>query len=98
MPAYNFLCKKCNNEFELFLRTNEKGKCVNCKSTRIERLFSKSVPISNDKSSSYKEGEAKEDAMESLNNDNNLRIGRKMYSDRKTGKFLGLGEPEVYTQ
>ena len=97
MPAFNFICKKCNNEFELFLKFTEKPKCPNCNSIRVEKMFSNpNCIVSNEKSSSYKQGEAKENALESLKDKgSSVVMKRNIYKDRKTGKDLGMGPPEI---
>ncbi len=43
MPFYTYVCKKCNNEFELlinFEQSNDKINCNNCKSEDVIKKFS----------------------------------------------------------
>jgi len=41
MPIYEFVCKKCGNEFEELVRSSDsKVKCPLCNSTRVEKCFS----------------------------------------------------------
>jgi putative FmdB family regulatory protein len=40
MPLYQFSCKKCNQIFEMFLRSSEANRkvpCPSCKSDDVER-------------------------------------------------------------
>jgi putative FmdB family regulatory protein len=42
MPNYDFICKKCNYEFEEYLSFDDdrsKLKCPKCKSKKVERNF-----------------------------------------------------------
>lgn len=41
MPLYGFHCERCDDDFELLLRHDEKGQCPHCKSKKIERLMSR---------------------------------------------------------
>lgn len=56
MPVYTYICKDCNEKFDLLIGvTSEKSelKCKRCNSKNIERLFSAfSVGGSRDKFSS----------------------------------------------
>jgi len=43
MPIYEFFCKECKNEFEVFVKSKEEVNnitCPKCKSKNIERLMS----------------------------------------------------------
>jgi putative FmdB family regulatory protein len=44
MPIYEFVCKKCGEEFEYTLsiseRKTKKVKCSSCKSTRVDQTLS----------------------------------------------------------
>ncbi len=86
MPVFSFYCKKCDQDFETFLKHDEKAKCIYCKSTRV----------TDEKNNSYRKGEAKEDAIESMkSNKDSIVVKRDIISDRKTGKQIGLGEPKL---
>lgn len=41
MPTYDYRCKACNHEFELFqsMKDNTKKKCPKCKKNTLERLI-----------------------------------------------------------
>ncbi|MDR0956661.1 MAG: hypothetical protein LBL77_02210 [Endomicrobium sp.] len=41
MPLFEFICKKCNEKFEVIVSNNEKLKCPKCKSTNMTKQFSK---------------------------------------------------------
>jgi putative FmdB family regulatory protein len=50
MPIHNYLCGKCNKEFEVFYssqsavtREEKKEKCPHCESTKKKKLFSKNT-------------------------------------------------------
>jgi len=40
MPIYEYRCKKCGSEFELLIRSDDKPKCPDCSSAKLERKFS----------------------------------------------------------
>jgi putative FmdB family regulatory protein len=40
MPLYEFSCKKCDHTFEQLVFDGEAVECPECKSSRLERLFS----------------------------------------------------------
>ncbi|MFH1766348.1 MAG: zinc ribbon domain-containing protein [Gemmatimonadota bacterium] len=44
MPTYDYACKKCGHSFQRIERITEHGSkkvsCPECKSTRVERVFS----------------------------------------------------------
>ncbi len=42
MPVYEYVCDKCEHQFELFLHTSEgkPGPCPKCKSKKIRKLYS----------------------------------------------------------
>lgn len=40
MPLYEFHCKKCEQDFELLMGSNDKPKCPDCGNPRVEKLFS----------------------------------------------------------
>jgi len=40
MPLYEFSCKKCDHTFEQLVFNGEAVECPECKSSRLERLFS----------------------------------------------------------
>ncbi|MBO5254317.1 MAG: zinc ribbon domain-containing protein [Opitutales bacterium] len=40
MPIFEYRCKKCNEVFEILIRSNEKPVCPSCKSKRLEKLIS----------------------------------------------------------
>ena len=41
MPLYGFHCERCEDDFELLLRHDEKAQCPHCKSRKVERLMSR---------------------------------------------------------
>jgi len=41
MPIYEYLCEKCNNEFEALVFSNEETpNCPHCKSNKVKKLVS----------------------------------------------------------
>lgn len=40
MPIFEYRCKKCNEVFEVLVRSSQKPECPNCKSKRLEKLIS----------------------------------------------------------
>lgn len=40
MPMYEYTCKKCEHTFEALVFNGEKVECPECRSERLERLFS----------------------------------------------------------
>jgi putative FmdB family regulatory protein len=40
MPLYEFTCQKCEHTFETLVLNGEAVECPECKSNRLERLFS----------------------------------------------------------
>ncbi|MBU0549831.1 MAG: zinc ribbon domain-containing protein [Candidatus Omnitrophota bacterium] len=49
MPVYEYQCNKCNNKFELLVRTNlEEISCPDCHSLKVNRLFSTFASFSKD--------------------------------------------------
>ena len=40
MPTFEYLCRDCDQEIEVFLRGNEKAVCPNCQSHKLEKLIS----------------------------------------------------------
>ncbi|MFN0195782.1 MAG: FmdB family zinc ribbon protein [Planctomycetaceae bacterium] len=40
MPIFEFRCEKCQDSFELLVRSSEKPACPQCHSTRLEKLLS----------------------------------------------------------
>jgi len=44
MPTYEYACQKCGHTFQKVLKISEHGerkiKCPECKSTRVEQVFS----------------------------------------------------------
>ncbi|MGL6194559.1 MAG: FmdB family zinc ribbon protein, partial [Thermoguttaceae bacterium] len=47
MPIYEYVCPKCNSEFELLVRSNEKSVCPSCGSTKLNRQMSVPAAHSN---------------------------------------------------
>jgi putative FmdB family regulatory protein len=43
MPIYEYVCKKCKNQFEELVRGKEKPACPKCKSKDLEKQFSLSA-------------------------------------------------------
>lgn len=43
MPTYDYVCRKCGHEFKKIEKISEHGekktKCPECKSTRVEQVF-----------------------------------------------------------
>lgn len=42
MPIYEYRCRECENQFELFLRGEMTPACPSCESEELERLLSAS--------------------------------------------------------
>ncbi len=40
MPIYEFRCEKCDQQFEILVRGQEKISCPECQDHRVERLLS----------------------------------------------------------
>ncbi len=40
MPLFEFICKKCNEKFEMLVFDNESTECPKCKSSEIIKQFS----------------------------------------------------------
>ena len=40
MPIYNYACRKCEHEFEMFVQSGDDVECPECKSVDLERLLS----------------------------------------------------------
>ena len=40
MPIYEYRCRECSHEFELFVRGAMTPACASCRSTELERLIS----------------------------------------------------------
>ena len=40
MPLYEYVCQKCEHQFEALVFDGEKVECPECHDTRLERLFS----------------------------------------------------------
>ena len=44
MPRYDYVCRKCGHEFQKIEKISEHGKkkikCPECKSTRVDQVFS----------------------------------------------------------
>jgi putative FmdB family regulatory protein len=40
MPLYEYTCDKCQTEFELLIRGDEKPACPDCGSSRLHKHFS----------------------------------------------------------
>jgi putative FmdB family regulatory protein len=50
MPIFEYLCRKCEHEFELLVRGEEAIHCPSCNSQRLEKqlsVFAPSVPNNN---------------------------------------------------
>ncbi|MDI6641879.1 MAG: zinc ribbon domain-containing protein [Elusimicrobiota bacterium] len=41
MPIYEYLCSKCNKEFELLIFSDEKPVCPKCHNTELIKLVSR---------------------------------------------------------
>jgi putative FmdB family regulatory protein len=35
MPIFEYICQKCNHQFEVLIYGNEKAKCPKCQATRL---------------------------------------------------------------
>jgi putative FmdB family regulatory protein len=44
MPLYSYHCPKCDNEFELLVRSGDTSTCPSCGSSEVERLLSRVAP------------------------------------------------------
>ena len=40
MPLFEYSCEKCQNEFELLVRSSDKPTCPDCGSNQLEKRFS----------------------------------------------------------
>ena len=40
MPLYEYVCRSCNDQFELLIRGSETPTCPQCSSGQLERLLS----------------------------------------------------------
>lgn len=40
MPIYEYVCKQCNNQFELLVQGSTPPKCPLCKSRKLEKQLS----------------------------------------------------------
>jgi putative FmdB family regulatory protein len=43
MPIYEYLCRQCNEEFELLVRDGQKPACPSCGQRRLTKLLSAPV-------------------------------------------------------
>jgi putative FmdB family regulatory protein len=50
MPIYEYVCRKCQHEFETLVRGNEQPKCPQCGDKKLDKLIS--VPAAHIASSS----------------------------------------------
>lgn len=41
MPLYGYHCERCEDDFEVLLRHDEKAACPHCKSKKVSRLMSR---------------------------------------------------------
>lgn len=49
MPLYEYRCRACSHEFEQIVKLGETPPCPACSASDPERLFSRSVSVSTDK-------------------------------------------------
>lgn len=48
MPLFNYLCEKCNNEFEEYVGSyNEKVMCPKCNGDLVKKTFPNRFSVSN---------------------------------------------------
>ena len=40
MPIFEYICKKCDNRFELLVRASASPQCPQCNSKKLEKQFS----------------------------------------------------------
>jgi putative FmdB family regulatory protein len=40
MPMYEYSCRKCEYQFEMLVKGDEKVECPKCNSTKLEKLLS----------------------------------------------------------
>jgi putative FmdB family regulatory protein len=58
MPIYEYLCQRCDQEFEVLLRGSEKASCPSCGGKQLTKKFS--VPAAHTEGSSQPPCPAKE--------------------------------------
>ena len=59
MPIYEYVCKQCNNGFEMLVRGTTTPECPSCHSTHLEKqlsVFAASVPTAFGSAKSIPEG------------------------------------------
>ncbi len=47
MPIFEYVCKKCNSEFEILVRNGQQVTCPSCESAELEKKFSAFAMVSN---------------------------------------------------
>ena len=95
MPTYDFICKDCNQRFEVFLTFSEYGKktviCAYCKSKNVRRRMTK-VRIAKSEDSRMESMADDFSGIEGLEDDPKA-MGRMM---RKMGKEMGEDLPPEF--
>lgn len=96
MPTYDFVCRQCQQRFDVFLSFSEYGKtpvqCVHCQSTDVRRRMTK-VRIAKSEESRL-DGLADESAFEGMEDDPQA-MGRMM---RKMGSEMGEDMPPEFDE
>lgn len=94
MPTYDFVCRNCGQQFDVFMSFSEYGKrkvkCTHCSSTNVRRRMTR-VRIARSEESRM-EGLADESALEGLENDPRA-LGQMM---RKMGHEMGEELPPEF--
>jgi len=47
MPIYEYICKKCDSEFEAIVQGSQEVVCPSCDSKRLEKKFSAFAVVNN---------------------------------------------------
>lgn len=90
MPLFNIECEECNYVWEMLVIKDILPPCPKCKSKKVKKLLSACGGIVIDGKYAVKTSTPvdKDSKMTTV-----LRFPE--YSDRKTGKKLGYGTPEI---
>src|SRR5512139_3050225 len=94
MPTYDFVCRNCGQQFDIFLSLSEYGKrkvkCAHCGSTNVRRRMTR-IRVARSEESRM-EGLADESALEGLENDPRA-LGQMM---RRMGNEMGEEMPPEF--